>query len=366
MDAPLKKRNQEESMFKCQNQCRFRQWASAIFALMVSVFADVAGPALAQGRIEQANLELISPRDPQVGAQVAIADALGYFKDEGLNLTVRWVATTGDVITLMAGGTQHLGTGISFSQVVFGGQKLPIKAIAPLADVSGAIGLVLSPGVKLSHPRELEGKRLAFTQGTSQILILAKLAKLYDFDIKKVQLINMNPPEGVVAASKGDVDGILSFQPFLYRLVQMGGAQYVTGAVSYIGPTPVKFAANDKFQYNYAVLHASQTWINEKPNTLKAVLRGLRRATDLIANDRAKAIATLEKGLRLDTAAITAMVEANDYGMTISDDVARSIRFQSDWMLSIKRIPSAVDPQDVIYAPLLREVDSKLVTWDGK
>jgi NitT/TauT family transport system substrate-binding protein len=347
------------------HQSGFRRWASA--ALLFGCFAFFGvGSALAQGRIEQATLELISPRDPQVGAQVAIADALGYFKDEGLTVTVRWVPTTGDVITLMAGGTQHLGTGISFSQVVFGGQKLPIKTIAPLADVAGAIGMVLSPGVKISHPRELEGKKLAFTQGTSQILILAKMAKVYDFDIKKVQLINMNPPEGVVAASRGDVDGILSFQPFLYRLVQMGGTQYITGAMSFIGPKPVKFAATDKFQYNYAVLHASQTWINEKPNTLKAVLRALRKATDLLVKDRAKAIAILEKGLRLDNAAITAMVEANDYGMTINEEVATSMRYQSDWMLSIKRIPSPVTPQEVIHAQLLREVDPKLVTWDGK
>jgi NitT/TauT family transport system substrate-binding protein len=266
----------------------------------------------------------------------------------------------------MAGGTQHVGTGISFSQVVFGGQKLPIKTIAPLADVAGAIGMVLAPGVKISHPRELEGKKLAFTQGNSQILILAKMARVYNFDFKKVQLVNMNPPEGVVAASKGDVDGILSFQPFLYRLVQMGGTQYITGSMSYMGAKPVKFAPDDKFQYNYAVLHASQAWINEKPNTLKAILRAMKKATDLLHTDRQKAIATLEKGLRLDTAAITAMVEANDYTMTLSSEVARSMTYQSDWMLSIKRIPAAVKPNDVIQASLLREVDPKLVTWDGK
>ena len=70
-------------------------------------------------------------------------------------------------------------------------------------------------------------------------------------------------------------------------------------------------------------------------------------------------------GTTLHTA-ITAMLEANDYGMAISDEVAASMRYQSDWMLGIKRIQSAVSPQDVIDAQLLRQVDPKLVTWNGK
>jgi len=317
----------------------------------------------AQGKIEQPTIEIAAVRDPQLGSQVAIADALGYFKDAGLAVTVRWQQSAADVITLMAGGNQHLGTGGIFTQIVLGGQKLPVKTIAPLADIAGTQGFALSPGVKLGHPRELEGKKLAFTQGNSQVLILAKLAKMYGFDASKVTLVNMQPSEGVVAASKGDVQGFLGWQPNLFRLVKLGGTMYTTGTVSFIGGKTERFPVNEKLQFNHSVLLASDAWINEKPNTLKAVLRALIRANDLMVKDRAKALDVLVTQLRIDRDAIEVMTEANVYGLAFTDDVANSIRFQSDWAFQIKRIPNAVAPEDVFAPKLLAEIDPKLVTW---
>jgi NitT/TauT family transport system substrate-binding protein len=306
----------------------------------------------AQGKIEQPTIEIAVVRDPQLGSQVAIADALGYFKDAGLAVTVRWQQSAADVITLMAGGNQHLGTGGIFTQIVLGGQKLPVKTIAPLADIAGTQGFALSPGVKLGHPRELEGKKLAFTQGNSQVLILAKLAKMYGFDASKVTLVNMQPSEG-----------FLGWQPNLFRLVKLGGTMYTTGTVSFIGGKTERFPVNEKLQFNHSVLLASDAWINEKPNTLKAVLRALIRANDLMVKDRAKALDVLVTQLRIDRDAIEVMTEANVYGLAFTDDVANSIRFQSDWALQIKRIPNAVPPEDVFAPKLLAEIDPKLVTW---
>src|SRR5207245_35720 len=134
--------------------------AIRLFALILLALTLAPGLARAQGAIEQKEIEIAAVRDPQLGSQVAIADAFGYFK------------------------------------------------------------------------------KLAFTQGNSQVLILAKLAKIYGFDASKVTLVNMQPSEGVVAASKGDVQGLLGWQPNLFRLVKMGGTMYVTGATSFIGGKP--------------------------------------------------------------------------------------------------------------------------------
>ena len=343
---------------------RPRAFPSALAAWIALLFALAPHAADAQGKgIEQAAIEIAAVRDPQLGAQVAIADALGYFKDAGLSVTVRWQQSGADIITLMAAGNQHIGTGGTFTQIVLAGQKLPVKTIAALADIAGTQGFVLSPGVKLASPRDLEGKKLAHTQGNSQVLILAKLAKLYGFDAGKVTLVNMQPSEGVVAASKGDVQGLLGWQPNLYRLVKLGGTLYTTGTISYIGGKPERFPGADKLQFNHSVLLASEAWIRDKPNTLKAVLVALGRASELIAKDRAKALDVLVAQLRVDREAIEVMTEANDYGLAITDDVAHSIRFQSEWAVGIKRVANPVTPEDVLAPKLLAEIDPKLVTW---
>src|SRR5215510_2848445 len=214
-----------------------------LVALVVSAVALLVDQVHAQGAVEQAVFDLPAVRDPQLGAQIALADHFGYFKDEGLTVTVKWQQSGGDIITLMASGQQGVAGGGSFAQIVLGGQKLPVRTIAPLANIAGTQGFVLSPKTKLASPKDLEGKKLAHTQGNSQVLILAKLGKQYGFDPAKVTLVNMQPSEGVVAASKGDVDGLLGWQPNLFRLVKLGGTLYTTGTISYIGGKPERFPA---------------------------------------------------------------------------------------------------------------------------
>lgn len=316
--------------------------------------------------IEQRNIEIAAVRDPQLGAQVAVAEAYGYFKEAGVEATVRWTQSGADIITFMAGGNQNIGTGGTFTQIVLAGQRLPVKTISALADIAGTQGFVLSPGVHLASPLELEGKKLAFTEGNSQVLILAKLAKTYGFDMKKVTLVNMNPSEGVVAASKGDVQGLLGWQPNLYRLIQMGGSMYATGTTLYVAGKPEKLSFADRLQYNHSLLLASQDWIDHKPNTLIAVLRALQKATELFTTDRAKALDALQTQLRIDAGAIRALTDANDYGLAITDSVAKSVEFQGDWARSIKRIPNPVTAEEVLYPKLLQEMDPKLVDWHPK
>ena len=57
----------------------------------------------------------------------------------------------------------------------------------------------------------------------------------------------------------------------------------------------------------------AQEWIDKKPNTLKAVLRGIRKATELLANDRPKALEAMQKQLRIDPDALKVMADANKY-----------------------------------------------------
>jgi len=336
-------------------------------ALPLLLLFLVLGLGQAHAQVEQAAFDLPAVRDPQLGAQIAIADQLGYFKDEGLTVTVKWQQSGGDIITLMASGQQGVAGGGSFAQIVLGGQKLPVRTIAPLANIAGTQGFVLSPKTKLASPKDLEGKKLAHTQGNSQVLILAKLGKQYGFDPAKVTLVNMQPSEGVVAASKGDVDGLLGWQPNLFRLVKLGGTLYTTATVSYITGKPEQLTGDKQLLHVYAFLLASDTWIKEKPKTLKALIRALKRGNDLMVNDRNKALDALEKGLRIDDRdALKVMTEANHYTMAFDEDAALAIRSQSEWALEIKRIPSAVSPDDVFSTGLMAQVDPKPVTWKPK
>jgi len=333
-------------------------------ALAVALSAMVsASSAVLAADVEQKDIDIAVVRDPQLGAQMAIADYYGYFKDEGLNVTIHWVQSGADIITVMAGGSAYLGAGSVFGQVLFSTKSMPIKTISALADIAETQGFVLSPGVKLASPRELEGKKLAFTEGSPSPLLLAAMAKMFDFDIAKVKLVNMNQSEGVVAASKGDVDGLLGWQPNLYRLVKLGGTLYATGTTLYVTGKPQRLADRDRLQKNHSLLLAAQSWIDGKPNTLKAILRTLLRANDLLAKDRPKALDAMEKELRVDRDALTVMAEANKYSLALDHNAADSLAFIGEWAVSIHRAPRVPTPEEAFAPELLRSIDPSLVSW---
>ena len=160
--------------------------------------------------------------------------------------------------------------------------------------------------------------------------------------------------------------GLLGWQPNLYRLCAMGGTMYATGTQLFVTGKEQNLPFDDRLQYNHSVLLASQDFIKDKPNTLKALLAALQKATDLLASDRPKALTAMQAVLKIDVDALKVMAEANKYSLAISDQLAKSLTFQSGWAMSVKRIQAPVTPEMGFSTPVLASLDPSLVTWKPK
>jgi ABC-type nitrate/sulfonate/bicarbonate transport system substrate-binding protein len=58
-------------------------------AATLNVFPHIQRASAADA-IEQSTIEITGVHDPQLGAQLAIAEHYGYFKDAGLDATIHW------------------------------------------------------------------------------------------------------------------------------------------------------------------------------------------------------------------------------------------------------------------------------------
>jgi len=99
---------------------------------------------------------------------------------------------------------------------------------------------------------------------------------------------------------------------------------------------------------------------------LMAGVQALMKSTERRAKDRPKARAAREMQLRIDAEPLKVMVSANKYGLEMTESFATSIAFQSDWALSIKRVPAPVTPEAVFEPKILRSIDPALVSWKPK
>ena len=80
-----------------------------VLAVLLTV-ATLAGNALAQGKLELTEIDAWLVRDAQMSSQFAVADALGYFKAEGIKVNPRWYIAGTDLPSMWGAGNIHLGT----------------------------------------------------------------------------------------------------------------------------------------------------------------------------------------------------------------------------------------------------------------
>src|SRR5438046_8184026 len=108
-----------------------------LLALLVSFFA-LTGDALAQGKPELAEVDAWLVRDAQMSSQFAVADQLGYFKEQGIKVNPRWYIAGTDLPSMWGAGNIHLGTATATMVVPIAASGQAIYNIAPQSDIAGA------------------------------------------------------------------------------------------------------------------------------------------------------------------------------------------------------------------------------------
>src|SRR5262245_32769927 len=104
--------------------------------------AGLAAPAAAQ-KPESSKVEAWLVRDPQMSSQFAVADKMGYFKEEGLELTPRWYIAGTDLPSMWGAGNIHLGTATATMVVPIAASGQAISDVAPQSHGGGTPPLVL-------------------------------------------------------------------------------------------------------------------------------------------------------------------------------------------------------------------------------
>ena len=321
-------------------------------ALLVSFFA-LTGDALAQGKPELAEVDAWLVRDAQMSSQFAVADQLGYFKAEGIKVNPRWYIAGTDLPSMWGAGNIHLGTATATMVVPIAASGQLIYNIAPQSDVAGTQQIVLGKKGQeiVRSPKDFEKVKIGMPKGASVTMAIQAMARDTGVDFAKLQFVNLSPPDAVTALAKGDIDAMAGWAPWVFNAVKQGGGKvYFTGNRSFI---PGKEGQVDWLHVHAGVV-ASGKMLKENPNTLKAVLRALRKATDAINTDRETAVKIVARETKTDEALTRDIMALNIYSMEMNDRVPKGMGEFIDFLHSLDRIKAKFPAESVIYTKLLR------------
>lgn len=167
------------------------------------------------------NLALFSP--------LYVADAKGYFKDEGIKLNLQNVASGQDAIPLASSGKlDAVVAGFSAGMYNAINEGLDVKVVGSMAVAAGDpdnSGTHLVGSSKITSVDDLKGKKIgaAGGPGGAGAYLTAIALKSAGLSLKDVQIVNLANPDMPTALKNGGIDAALLSAPFSFNAINAGG-----------------------------------------------------------------------------------------------------------------------------------------------
>jgi len=309
---------------------------------------------------DAATITVGTSRDPNNGAQVLIAEQKGFFKDEGLDVSVKYFPSGGDLMTAFVGGSVDFGSAGTIPVVTLRARPFPLKVIAQMSDISGAQQLIVKQNVKSLD--ELKGKKIGVMLGTASEAFYKSIIKSYGLDASGMTVINMAPTDMTTAFVRGDVEAIVLWEPAAAKARSLGkGKILLSGTTDFRGAAP----APKRVYGDHALLFANEKTLQKEPDEAVAVVKALRKASDFIQNNRKEAVAILAKVYELEPQDIEAILDMNRYSLELDDRLVQDLDTLSAFLVDSKRIPAGSDPRKMIDSSVLKKVAPELATCAG-
>lgn len=188
-------------------------------------------------------------------------------KEAGYKIDWRQFSSAGDISSALASGSVPVGvlgsTGITAATT----RGVNIELFWILDNIGRSEALVARNGSGITKPQDLIGKKVAVPfVSTSHFHLLVGLTKLWKIDPRKVNILNMQPPQIVAAWQRGDIDAAYVWPPALTEIEKTG--KVITDSAQ-IGAKSVP---------TFDGLVADKTWAAKNPKFMAAFTQVLAKA----------------------------------------------------------------------------------------
>lgn len=305
------------------------------------------------------HVNLWGVKDPNISCQLVLAKKLGFFEQEGLNVTYR-LLQSGTIMPreILRSPVKPLAwTQTVITTMMLREQALDVKIIAPLADVSSTQQVVIRRDAEIRSPYDLLGKKVGMAEGAAIYVAFQNMAKDYGIDLSHIEFVNLLPREQIEAFERREIDVIASWEPWTSRAIENGGVLFFSGSQSQIpnheGPV--------NWLIDQSMLMTTVDHIQQHRDQLCGVIRAMSKATQFLEDDSKEAARVLTDPLAIGYLESRRMLEQNRYSMAM-DSMFRlgiySIRELLHQAHLIARLP---EEHELYSTELLEEFDPSLI-----
>lgn len=212
---------------------------------------------------------------------LSLAEHLGYFKDEGLDVEIHDFPGGSKSLQALIGGSVDVVAGAFDHNIVMQTLAQKMTAFVLIAMNPGvSVGVVKSKAAGYRSPRALKGLRVGVTApGSGTHIIVNHLLAGAGLTPDDIVAVGVGTGSTAIAAVKaGEVDAICNVEPAMTLLEQQGLVTIVHETVTDQGTFKV-FGGS----IPAGTLYAKQAFIQRHPNTVQALANAMVRALRWLA-----------------------------------------------------------------------------------
>jgi ABC-type nitrate/sulfonate/bicarbonate transport system substrate-binding protein len=345
----------------CKIQARLLRSVSVLCLALLG-----AGSANAQSAVpEVKKVTIATGADIALTGVVVIGLEKGYFTAEGLDVDWRMFPSGAAASQTLASGEIPLGLMAETPAISLRANGVPVVLLASVSDLAEGEVLWVGSDQNVKKPEDLYGLKIAYRSGSTGDLQINLLAKHYNLDLRKIQLVNLSPDDAVTAYAGKQVDGVVAWEPYLFAASQKRPTTLLhTGRTSH-------FSSNKGTKVTIApahgVLMAREDFVRKNPNATLAVMRALVKAQEFIDNpsNMEEFVRVSAKRMSQREDYIRASLQRFQLRLDLDPILESDMQTVAEFMKQVGRLKSEPPLKTWLYSDPLKMAKPQSVRLDG-
>jgi NitT/TauT family transport system substrate-binding protein len=279
---------------------------------------------------------------------IAVADQEGFFKEAGVEVTIKLYPSGFDALNALQGGEAQIATA---ADMAFAGKMGEDPSLRVVTSIGLEVGdqIVARKDRNIREPADLRGKKIGYSPNTTSDYFLHTFLLTNHLSPDDVTVVSIPPSKQAEAVVKGDVDAVSAFE--VYAFV----------AKEQLGDNAVSWNSQNNLAYHWLLV--SRESYTKSPEAIKRLLKALMMAEDFTMTNEDATKSIISETWKFSPAYIRQAWDQTRLHVSFSQSIITSLQNYAKW--KIEREGKTGDPPNVLsflYTDALDEINPRLVT----
>jgi ABC-type nitrate/sulfonate/bicarbonate transport system substrate-binding protein len=290
----------------------------AAVVLMVLVGASFFNFPIASSQTPQS--VTIGSLNHESCALIYVAEDQGFFKENGLKITLRDYEAGTRSIKDLEKGDLDIALSTEFPIALEAIDKGDIRIIGSI-DKYNTLYLIGRRDRGIGNLSDLKGRKVGFVPRTIQEFYLGRFLNLHGMNLRDIAAVYVPFPQSVDALGNSSVDASVADNKFLYQMKAQLGEKLVTWPVQ-------------SDQNSFMVMVCRGDWASQKTETIVRLLRSLNQAEEYLVNHPAESKAIVQKKLNYSDDFTEAVWPDHQFSLSLDQSLLIAMNDEGRWAIN--------------------------------